>query len=403
MRFSSRIPQELSPNPWAARLSALRAAGADLIDLTEANPIRTGLAPESPTLPDPGPAPSRDPSDPRGAPPAREAIGGYYASRGIAVDHESIVLTASTSEAYAHLFRMLADPGEAILVPRPSYPLFVPLARAEGVAVQTYAAAGHDGIDVNVEELAPAIGPRTRAIVVVQPNHPTGACFDAEGVAALDAFAERHGLAIIADEVFGDYPWPVECARRAGRRAGDAALATAGLPSFAGDRAAPTFVMSGLSKVCGLPQMKGAWIVACGPAPVRVRAMERLTWLADLFLSVSTPTQSSLPAWLAARQNFQQRTRDRIAQNLAQLTTARAAGAAHTLQPADGGWVAVLRFPQRRTDEQWALDLLDAGVIVHPGHFYDYDLESLIVVSLIVDPREFARGLDRIEAVIARA
>lgn len=406
MRFSSRIPQELAPNAWAARLAALRASGADLVDLTEANPIRTGLALESPLRLGSGPAPpSPEPFDARGAPSARAAIAAYYASRGFAADGESIVLTASTSEAYAHLFRMLADPGEAILVPRPSYPLFVPLARAEGVAVQTYTAAGHDGIDVNVEELANLIGPRTRAIVVVQPNHPTGSCFDANGVAALDALAERHGLAIIADEVFGDYPWPAEF----GRGVRDRGTATAtptptpcGLESFVGDRQSPTFVMSGLSKVCGLPQMKGAWIVTSGQGGVRARAMERLTWLADLFLSVSSPTQSAIPDWLAGRHDFQQRTRDRICMNLGQLAAASDAGASHTLQRADGGWVAVLRLPQRRTDEEWALELLDAGVVVHPGHFYDCDVESLIVVSLIVEPGEFSRGLERIEALIAR-
>ena len=376
------------------------------------NPTRAGLTADARIQPEPNASGVHRPdaSDARGTPAARAAVARYYADRGIAIDPESIVLTASTSEGYAHLFRLLADPGEAILVPRPSYPLFVPLARAEGVAVQTYDAGSGDGGEVDLEALERAIGPRTRAIVVVQPNHPTGACFDSEGVRALDALAARHGLAIIADEVFGDYPWPREFARGARMRASHAGESRSAalpgelpcLPSFAGDREAPTFVMSGLSKVCGLPQMKGAWIVAGGPGDARARAMERLTWLADLFLSVSAPTQSAIPGWLAARHDFQRRTRDRIALNLGQLAAALRRGAAHTVQRADGGWVGVLRLPQRRTDEQWALDLLDAGVILHPGHFYDDDADSRVVVSLIVDPREFARGLGRIETVIDR-
>jgi len=412
MRFSSRIPLELEPNPWSVRLAERRAAGADLVDLSEANPTRTGLTPRA-WIPldtwERGVLERYEP-DPRGSYAARLAIGDYYASRGRAIDCESIVLTASTSEAYAHLFRLLADPGETVLVPRPSYPLFVPLARAEGVAVATYDVGGYGADDVDLDAIERAIGPRTRAIVVVQPNHPTGSCLDSEQVRTLDALAARRGLAIIADEVFGDYPWPPEF-RPGGRAGGRVARArsasdeppmTSGLPSFAGDREALTFVLSGLSKVCGLPQMKAAWIVVAGSAAARAPAMERLTWLADLFLSVSAPAQAALPKWLHERHDFQQRTRERIALNLGQLAAAQTRGAAHTLQHAHGGWVGVLRFPQRRTDEQWALDLLEAGVILHPGHFYDYEVDSIMVTSLIIEPREFARGLERIEAVIAR-
>ena len=412
MRFSSRVPQDLGPNAWAARLAALRASGRECIDLTEANPTRTGLTPRAPVSLDAWERGALEPHepDPRGSSAARAAIRDYYAGRGHAIDHESVVLTASTSEAYAHLFRLLADPGETILVPRPSYPLFVPIARAEGASVQTYDVSGDGSGELDFEALERAIGPRTRAIVVVQPNHPTGSCLDPREVRTLDALAARRGLAIISDEVFGDFPWPAEFRPESRGASGDvAAAATAGtlsqspgLPSFAGEREALTFVLSGLSKVCGLPQMKVSWIVIGGPVVARTRAIERLTWLSDLFLSVSAPAQLALPGWLAGRHEFQQRARERIAMNLGQLADARNRGAPFTVASAAGGWVAVMRFPQRRSDEQWALDLLDAGVILHPGHFYDYDVDSRMVASLIVVPDAFARSLERIEHVLSR-
>jgi len=404
------IPQQLEPNAWATRLAVRRAAGADLIDLTDANPARTGLAPAVPEPPEAwtdGALARYEPA-PRGSENARAAVARYYAERAHVVNPNSVVLTSSTSESYAHLFRLLADPGETILVPQPSYPLFVPLGRAEGVSVLTYRLAWDGRWHLDFDDLEKKIGPRTRAIVVVQPNHPTGSCLDATELSALDALAARRGLAIIADQVFIDYPWPREF-RRAGTGFGaasgarDRAQEADVLPGLAGEGDALTFVLSGLSKVCGLPQMKAGWIVASGPAAAREAALVRLEWLADLFLSVSTPTQLALPSWLAARHEFQHRARARITTNLAQLAATRGRTPELTVLPADGGWVAVLQLPRRQSEEQWALDLIDLGVIVHPGHFYDFDFEPVAIVSLIVEPREFGRGLGLIEASITQA
>ena len=427
MRFSSRIPSAFEPNPWAAQLAARRARGAVLIDLTEANPTRTGLAPVTPAPAESwgGDGAARYAPEPRGAEPARRAVARYYADRSLAIDADSIVLTSGTSEAYAHLFRLLADPGETVLVPRPSYPLFVPLGRAEGTAVRSYRLAYDGSWHVDFDDLERAIGPRTRAIVVVQPNHPTGSCLDPPEQARLDALAARRGLAVIADEVFGDFPWPARgevrrAAAAPAQRHADhdatpagarpdprppdvspgAAPVSAALPSFIAEREAPTFVLSGLSKVCGLPQMKVGWIAVAGPAGERALALERLEWLGDLFLSVSTPAQLLLPAWLEGRRAYQERVRRRLAANVARLEQARARAPELTVLPGAGGWVAVLRLPQRLSEEAWSLALLDRDVIVHPGHFYDFESEPYVVISLIVEPGTLDRGLARLEELV---
>ena len=410
MRFSSRVPRQLEPNSWALRLSERRASGVDLLDLTAANPAQTGLAPDVLDLPSTWTrdALARHDPAPRGAAAARLAIAGYYEARGHVVDPDHVVLTTSTSEAYAHLFRLLADSSDTILVPRPSYPLFEPLGAAEGVTIATYPLAWDGRWHVAFDDIESALTPRTRAIVVVQPNHPTGSCLSAQEQARFEALAARRGLVIVSDEVFGDYAWPAEF-RNAGIGFGarnDTLSSTSptheasGLPSLVGSHDALTFVLSGLSKVCGLPQMKAGWIVAAGPAPARAAALERLEWLADLFLSVSAPTQLALPAWLETRHAFQRAVIARIRENLAQLASACARTPELSVLPADGGWVAVLRLPRRRSEEEWALELIDRGVIVHPGHFYDFELAPVAVVSLIVEPRAFARGVGQIEAAL---
>jgi len=396
MRFSSRVPSSLEPNAWAARLQSRRAAGERLIDLTEANPTRTGLAPRSVAEIWKGGALDGYAPDARGSEAARQAIAAYYAERGLEVEPGSLVLTASTSEAYAHLFRLLADPGETILVPRPSYPLFVPLARAEGAGVLSYRLAFDGAWHVDFDDLERAIGPRTRAVVVVQPNHPTGSCLDAAERAQLDALAARRGLAVISDEVFGDFPWHDAPEGAEDRPVRDGA----GLPSLVGEREALTFVLSGLSKVCGLPQMKAAWIAVGGPRAARAPALERLEWLADLFLSVSSPSQLGLPEWLAGRHAFQREARGRIRRNLARLEQARRRAPALSLLRGVGGWVAVIRLPGRCSEQEWILELLDHNVVVHPGYFYDFELEPVVVVSLIVEEPSFDHGLTSLEQLV---
>jgi alanine-synthesizing transaminase len=289
------------------------------------------------------------------------------------------VLTASTSESYTHLFRLLADPGGTFLVPAPSYPLFEPLAALEGVALRPYRLAYDGAWHLDTHSLEQAFGPDVRGVIAVQPNHPTGSCLDAEERALLAGLCERHGAAIIADEVFGDF-----------------ARGGAPLPSFVGEARVPTFVLSGLSKVCGMPQMKLGWIVVDGPDAVREAALKGLEWIADLFLSVSTPVQVALPRLLAARHAFQARVRERVERNLAALDRLVAARPELSVLDAQGGWAAVVRVPRTRSEEEWALGLLRRDVVVHPGHFYDFAGEGYLVLSLIPEPDVFHAGCARI-------
>jgi alanine-synthesizing transaminase len=391
---SRRVPGEGTPNAWSRLLAERRAAGAALIDLTEANPTRVGLSGAGPAELDAlgRAATGRYEPDPRGARAAREAVAGYYAARGLRVDPDALVLTTGTSESYAHLFRLLADPGDTFLVPAPSYPLFEPIAAIEGVTLRPYRIAWDGRWHLEPGSLEGAFADDVRGMIVVQPNHPTGSCLDAEELALAESLCERHGAALIADEVFGDHPWPPAGAR--GRRG------VRPLPSLLGERRVPTFVLSGLSKVCGMPQLKLGWIAAAGPERARAEALRGLEWIADLFLSVATPVQDALPALLEARRNWQPRVIDRIATNLARLDAAVVRHPALEARTGDGGWVAPLRVPATRSEEAWALELLRRDVVVHPGHFYDADDEPLLVVSLIVAPERFDAGLTVLETLL---
>ena len=383
---SHRLPHDRTPNAWSRLLDERRAAGARLIDLSEANPTRVGLGGATPDALAALAAPegARYEPDPRGAPAAREAVAGYYRDRGIAARPEQVVLTASTSEAYAHLFRLASDPGDRWLVPAPSYPLFEPLAALEGVRLSSYRLAWDGRWHLDLGSLASAWRPDVRGVIVVQPNHPTGSCLAPAELEALEDLCEPAGAVIVADEVFGDFAWDG---------------GPAGLPSLLGPRRVPTFVLSGLSKVCGMPQLKLAWIALAGPDAARAEALAGLEWIADLFLSVSTPVQLALPRLLAGRHPWQARVRGRIAAGLARLREGVARAPRLDLLAGDGGWVAVLRVPRQRSEEAWALELLRRGVIVHPGQFYDFEGEAYLVVSLIVATEDLDAGLAQIEAL----
>jgi len=385
--LSRRVPHQPELNAWALRLAERRAAGARLIDLTEMNTTRVGLAgagrEELAALVSADAL--RYEPDPRGSVTAREAIAAYYAARGTAVSPDQVVLTASTSEAYAHAFRLLGNPGERFIAPAPSYPLFEPLAAAEGVVLARYPLA-YDGAwhldrDAFVDAARGA-----RAVIVVQPNVPTGSCLDAEELALVETTCARGGAAVISDEVFADFMWP----------------GPAGPPSSLADSArALTLVMSGLSKVCGMPQLKLGWIVVTGPEAERREALDALEWIADLFLSVATPVQAALPRLLAARFRFQTALHQRVARNLAALDTLVERRPELSRLAAQGGWAAVLRLPERRTDEAWALALLGRDVVVHPGHFYDFPDARHLVVSLVPEPVVFDEGMRALEALAA--
>ena len=312
-----------------------------------------------------------------GLPEARRAVQGYYAEKKIGVEIEQLLLTASTSEAYGFLFKLLADPGDELLVPRPSYPLFEFLAGLEGLETRSYPLRyGGAGWEVDVDRLAAAIGERSRAIVLVSPNNPTGSFVKRQEREDIEALSRECGLALIADEVFADYTLD------AGQERGSFAAATDLL----------TFTLSGLSKVLGLPQLKLSWIVIQGPEKERHEALARLEVIADTYLSVGTPIQEGLPELLRLREGIQKQIGERIRGNLAFLKERIANLKNVRLLACEGGWYAVLKVEE--DEERLALELLEEGLFVHPGFFFDFTREGFLVLSLL--PEDFPEGVERL-------
>ena len=366
--FSSRLDWNFQTN----RLSALLKTRRHVLDLTESNPTRAGF--EYPgeeilgALAD-ARALRYDP-EPRGLLSAREAVAKYYGD----VPASRILLTASTSEAYAYLFKLLCDPGDEILSPRPSYPLFEFLAGLESVRVVQYPLRYDGAWHIDFHALEKAITPRTRAIVVVNPNNPTGSFLKREERAKLEQF----GIPILSDEVFSDYAFSSSdsCVR-----------------SLTGAANVLTFSMSGLSKIAGLPQMKLGWIVASGPG--HEAALDRLELIADTYLSVATPVQIALPRLLEAAVGVRGQITKRTQANLALLKSV--ARPLHV----EGGWYAILQVPRTKSEEDWAMELLDRhDVLVQPGFYFDFESEAFLVLSLLTPPDVFAEGLKRVLAEV---
>jgi aspartate/methionine/tyrosine aminotransferase len=384
--FSTRLNWSQRPNRLSVLLDEKRRSGTPVLDLTESNPTRVGLAyPQAEILAALADASAlRYHPSPRGLDTAREAVAGYYRDRGAQVPVENVLLTASTSEAYAYLFKLLANPGDEILAPRPSYPLFEFLAGLESVHIRQYPLR-YDGVwHVDFDALKQAITPRTRGIVVVNPNNPTGSFLKRAELDRLDTLAAERGLAILSDEVFRDYGFGEESDR---------------VSTLTGERRALTFCMSGLSKIAGLPQMKLGWVALNGPD--REQAMDALELIADTYLSVSTPIQVALPRLLELSSGIMEQIRQRTAANLARLREA-ARGSSATVLRTEGGWYAVLQVPRTRTEEEWTLKVLnDSGVLVQPGFFFDFESEAFLVLSLLPEPATFAEGVSRLLHVAA--
>jgi aspartate/methionine/tyrosine aminotransferase len=383
--FASRTAWALAPNCFSAALERHRAAGRELLDLTESNPTRCGFAYDRSllsTLADRRGL-AYDPH-PKGLRSAREAVCGYYRQRGAEIDPEQIILTASTSEGYSFIFRLLCEPEDEVLVPAPSYPLFEFLASIQDVKLVSYPLIYDYGWQIDLHGLGEALSPRTRAILVVHPNNPTGSFVKPAEMDLLDALCRERRLALVADEVFLDY-----------------AHDGAARPSFASPRQALTFTLSGISKICALPQMKLAWIVTGGAPELAREALARLEVIADTYLSVSTPVQLALPEFLAQRGEIQRQVKERVAANLAELDRQLAAQESVRRLDVEGGWYAVLRVPATRSDEDLAIALLEQqSVVVHPGHFYDFPGEGYLVVGLITPVEIFAPGIGRVLAAL---
>ncbi len=307
-----------------------------------------------------------------------------FARRGFPIGPDRVLLSASTSEAYAFLFKLLCDPGDEVLVPRPGYPLFEFLAALESLVVRAYPLA-HDGEwHLDVSALRAAVSPRTRAVVVVNPNNPTGAYLKEDELLALEALCAERRLALVSDEVFADFSFRDD-ARRAS--------------SVARDSPALAFALGGLSKSCGLPQLKLAWTAVTGPEPLRREALARLEVVADTFLSVSTPVQLAAPALLARREELQAPIRERVARNLDRLRASLGPGSPATLLEPEGGWYAVLRVPATLPEEERVTRLLEErDVLVHPGYFFDFPHEAFLVLSLLAPEAEFSEGTSRVLA-----
>ncbi len=384
--FSKRFQQNATPNALSLLLEAKKYRGDTIFDLTESNPTRVGLSYDFDEIRSAlsSPAMLTYAPDPRGLDAARSAIAGYYRDVGETIDRDSVFLTASTSEGYTFLFKLLADPGDEILVPAPGYPLLAYLAEFENLTAVSYPLrcddAGSWHIDLDV--LQALITPKTRAIVVVSPNNPTGSYVKPHELTVLDDICRGRDVSVIVDEVFFDYP-TTEAPPRI-------ASAVNRLESL-------TFVLNGFSKIMGLPQMKLAWIVATGD-PERVRAARsHLEMLLDFYLSVSAPVQHAAQRLLAGRRNIQQQIRERTAANRRLLDAALAGSGVCRRLPIEGGWYAVIDSYPAAFDETRILQLLEQDhTLVHPGYFYDFRHEGFVVVSLLPPENIFKAGIGRL-------
>jgi alanine-synthesizing transaminase len=378
--FSSRVPPDLGPNALAKAIAAAREAGRPVIDLTESNPTRADFEYPDYLLSALGdPRGLKYEPTPFGLIAARQAVAREYARRGLTVSPERIALTASTSEAYSLLFKLLTDPGDEVLAPRPSYPLFDHLAPLDGVVLRSYDLEYHNGWNIDTASVERALSARTRAVLVVSPNNPTGSFVSRQGLKWLESLCAEHGIALIADEVFADYQIRPGACVDAGR--------------VLEARQTLTFSLGGLSKSVGLPQIKLGWIAAAGPDDLVADALSRLELICDTYLSVSTPVQAAAAELLSRAAVVRKQIQTRIAANYRTLADRIEGMPSCSLLVADGGWSAVIRVPSIETEEDLVIGLVDEGVLVHPGYFFDLPHESFVVVSLLPPEDQFADGI----------
>jgi aspartate/methionine/tyrosine aminotransferase len=387
-RFARRTRWNLDENSLSCALAAFRAAGTPILDLTRSNPTDCGFEYDqkgiqcafahSEIL--------RYVPDPRGMLCAREAVSSYYADLQAPVGPDELVLTSGTSEGYSFVFRLLCNPGDEVLIPSPGYPLFDFLADLCDVKLVRYPLLYDHGWQIDFSALAAAASDRTRAVIVVHPNNPTGHYTPANERAQLAHFCAERGVALIADEVYLDF------SLQGGRE-----------KSFTRASDALTFTLSGISKICGMPQMKLAWIAVSGPGEQKREALARLEVIADAYLAVGTPVQLAAPALLATRTSFHAQVMARLNANLQELDTQLSPQSACNRLACEGGWSAVLRVPAEQSDEDLAIALVTKHAVhVHPGHFYDFPQPGHAVVSLIVPEKEFAEGIRRVLAHFSR-
>ena len=379
--FSRRTDWKLTPNRFTQAQQEAHAAGREVLDLTISNPTRAGFDYDRQAIlrAFSNPAALDYDPQPKGLLTARHAVAEYYRHRG-KVNPDSLVLTTSTSEGYSFVFRLLANPDDEVLVPKPSYPLFEFLADLQDVKLVSYPLLYDHGWQIDLAALEKAVTPRTRAVVLVHPNNPTGTYVSQDERTAVNKLCREHHLALIVDEVFLDY-------------AHDGSLPA----SFASNAEALTFALSGISKISALPQMKLAWIAASGPADQLEPALSRLEIIADTYLSMNTPVQLAASTLIDQRHSIQPQLLDRVRANLAELDRQLAQQKTCQRLAVAGGWYAILRVPATQSDEDLAIELLrKTSVLVHPGHFYDFPRDGHLVLSLITHPEQFQEGIGRV-------
>ena len=383
--FADRTNWNLDANRLSEALARHRAIRRPLLDLTASNPTECGFDYDRPAimraLSD---ADALDyKPDPKGLETARQAVAAYYAARSNEVSIENILLTTSTSEAYSFVFRMLCNPGDELLIPTPSYPLFEFLADIQDVKLVRYPLVYDYHWQIDFHALEQAITSRTRGAIVVHPNNPTGHFCKPEDLTRLNQVCSARQMALIADEVFLDF------------------VLTGAQPlSFATNTGALTFTMSGLSKISGLPQMKTAWLITTGPEHLRKQALARLEVIADTYLSMNAPMQLATPVFLEQRRGFQKQLMTRVRRNLSELDRQLAGQKSCSRLKMEGGWNTVLRVPATRSDEELAIELLATrDVYAHPGHFYDFPSNGYLIVSVITPEPEFAKGIERLLSI----
>src|SRR3989475_1821862 len=381
--FSRRTDWKLTPNHFTEAQREIAVAGREVLDLTISNPTRAGLRYDEEfilkSLVNPR-ALDYDPQS-KGLHSAREAVATYYRDQHTSdIDSESLILTTSTSEGYSYVFRLLCNPNDEILAPKPSYPLFEFLADLQDVKLVPYPLIYDHGWQIDFPSLYKAVNHRTRAVVVVHPNNPTGSYVSDAERRTLNSFCREYSLSLIVDEVFLDY-----------------AHDGVPRPTFAANREALTFTLSGLSKISGLPQMKVAWVATSGPKDEVNAALGRLEVIADIYLSMNAPIQLATPALLEQRKSIQPLLLDRLRSNLEEVDRQLARQKACQRLDVEGGWYAVLHVPVTQSDEDLAIELLrKLSVLVHPGHFYDFSSDGYLIVSLITPVEKFREGMERV-------
>jgi len=378
--FSQRTNWKLSPNKYTQALEEMRSTGTPIIDLTVSNPTLCGFQYDAETVLAAFQNPRALTYEPeaKGLLAAREEVARYYKEdHRSTIDPESLLLTTSTSEAYSYVFRLLCNPHDEILVPKPSYPLFDFLGDLQDVSLIPYSLEYAHGWFVDFHSMIRALTPRTRAVLLVHPNNPTGSYVHAEEVQRLNELSRERNLALIVDEVFLDFGF-ADHARN----------------SFVANQDSLTFTLSGLSKIAALPQMKVAWVATTGPEALKKPAMDRLEIIADTYLSLNSPTQWAFPALFEQRRSLQPQIRERLLQNWAYLKSVLSRETCCELLDAEGGWYAVLRAGGDRSDEDLAIEILrKTHTLVHPGHFYDFSSDGYMVLSLITPATDFQRGI----------